>query len=178
MNIIIRKCIPVIVFGLAIPFVLHAQQKNTPPQKTASNANLKAASPANNPAASKSTVINVYNEEVDIADVGKAVNEVVSKLKKEKESDPVPVTLLMCYENKFIDFTKFSRIETDTRISIVWFKNVSESLDKLANIKRNIKTATFNKDGKQLEELNKIYKEFVAKTIYLLEHPQKISERK
>ena len=178
MNISIRKCISIIFFGMAIPFILNAQQKNAPPQKAAAPANLKAASPANNPAASKSTVINVYNEEVDLADIEKAVNEVVSKLKKEKESDPVPVTLLICYENNFNNFTKFSRIETDTRISIVWFKNVSESLDKLANFKRNIKTATFNKDEKQLEELNKAYKEFVAKIIYILEHPQKISERK
>jgi hypothetical protein len=166
MNISIRKCIVVIVFSMTVPFLLHAQQKNTiSPQKTA---------------VSKPTASNASddNDEIDPADVETAAKKVIDKLKSEKESNPVPVTLLTSYANKFTRFSKYPRIETDTKITIVWYKSVSESLSKLAEVKIKIEVATFNKEEKQLEELNKAYKEFVTKIIYILEHPQKISERK
>lgn len=165
MNNLIRKVILVFAFGVFLPFLLPAQQKN--------------AASTQNPNSPKSTARSEADEEeVDLDDVEIASKKVIEKLRSEKESNPVPVTLLMSYSNRFVSFSKYPRIETDTRISISWYKNASESLSKLAEIKRMIEMARFNKEEKQLEELQKAYRESVAKIIYLLEHPQKKSDKK
>jgi hypothetical protein len=145
-----------------VPFFLSAQQKNM----------------TQRPSATKSAVNDAAEEEIDPSDIETVVKEIVDKFKREKESDPVPVTLTMSYANRFTYFSECTGIEKDTKISIPWYMNVSESLSKLAKVKINIEVATFNNEEKQLEELNKIYKESVTKIIYLLEHPQKISGKK
>lgn len=164
-NKVIKKIILVIAIGIFLPFFLSAQQKNEDSTQ--------------NPTVSKQAARNdADEEEVDPDDVEIAANKVIDKLRSEKDSNPVPVTLLMSYSNKFVRFSKYPRIETDTRISVLWYKNVSESLSNLAGTKRMIETARFNKEEKQLEELHKAYRESVAKIIYLLEHPQKKSDKK
>jgi hypothetical protein len=166
MNIIIRKATIVIILGVFSPFFLSAQQKNTvPPGKMVHDAPKPVATAAS-------------EEEVDPADVQIAVSEIVGQLKREKEKNPAPATLFMSYANSFAEFSKCSRIETDTRISVAWYKNVSESLSKLAEIKLVIEVAELNKEEKKLQELKKNYKEFAIRIIYLLEHPQKISGKK
>ena len=175
MNRIIRKCVLIIVFSMFVPFFIHAQQKNTASPKKTVQAVTKPAVPS----ASVNSSDSVPDaEEMNPADVKAAIWEVVDLLKKEKESDPVPITVLMSYENSFLIFSKYPKIERDTGTSAVWHKNVSESLSKLAEIKANLEAAEYNKEEKQLEELGKAYKEFVPKIIYLLEHPQKLSEKK
>ncbi len=167
MNINISKCIFVIVLSVFLPLFLSAQQKNPIPQK-------KTVQTA--PKVSETGVSE--EEEVESADVQAVIMEVADRFKREKESDPVPVTLTMSYANSFAEFFKNPKIEPITKIYIVWYRNVSESLSKLAEIKIIIETATFNKEEKKLEDLSKVYKESVAKIIYLLEHPQKLSEKK
>ena len=167
MNMVFSKVIIIILFSVFLPFFLSAQQKNTASPSTVSTAPKQASS-------------NVFDndDEIDKYDVEEVVMKVIDKLKKEKESEPVPVTLITSYSNKFTRFSKYPRIEPNTRISILWYKNVSESLFKLAEIKIKIEVATFNKEKKQFEELSKAYKESVTKIIHLLENPQKISDRK
>ncbi|MCX6985154.1 MAG: hypothetical protein NT118_10460 [Lentisphaerae bacterium] len=167
MNIIIRKAIFVIILGVLSPFFLSAQQKNTASQKKAVQQH------APEPVATAES-----EEEVDPSDVLTAVREVVALLKTEKEKDPAPATLLMSYANSFAEFSKYSRIETDTKISVVWYKNVSENLSELAEIKLVIEVAELNKEEEQLKGLKKTYKEYVSKIIDLLEHPKKLSEKK
>lgn len=164
-----NKIVLIVVFSVFALFFLNAQQpiqQKPAPQKKAV------------PSAPKPVESTAAEEEVDPADVDNAVRELVDKLKKEKESDPVPVSLTMSYSRDFVRFSKYPRIETDTKISVAWYKNISESLSKLVEIKSNIKTSTFNKEEERLKELRKIYKESVARIIYLLEHPQKLSEKK
>jgi hypothetical protein len=167
-----KTIIIIIILSVAVPFFLHAQQKNTVQKNVVSQKRTAQMAPK------PDATIAVTEEEVNLLDVQEVVNEVIDKLKKEKEKDPVPATLVMSYANSFTDLSKLSRIETDTRISVGWYKNVSESLSKLAEIKLLIEVAALNKDEEQLKELKKIYTEFVARIIYLLEHPQKLSEKK
>lgn len=164
MNIIIKKAIFVIIIGMLSPFFLSAQEKISPG---------KVAKATPKPAES-----GVTEEEADPDDVRRAISEIVSILRKEKESDPVQGTLLMSYANIFARFSECARIETDTRVTAVWYKNVSESLFQLLEINVNIEAATCNQEEKQLKELKKTYRESLANAIYLLEHPQKLSEKK
>jgi hypothetical protein len=163
----IRKCVFVIALVGFSPFFLNAQQKNSVSQKK---------TVLTVPKASETGVSE--EEELESVDVQAVIMEVTDRLKREKESDPVPVTLTMSYANSFAEFSKYPKIEPITKIYIVWYRNVSESLSKLAEIKLIIETATFNKEEKKLEDLSKVYKESVTRIIYLLEHPQKLSEKK
>ena len=166
MDMIIRKAVLIVAIGVFVPFLLSAQHNKTAPQK-------KVVQTAPKPAES-----GVTEEEADPDDVRRAIEEIVAILRKEKENDPVQGTLLMSYANIFDRFSKCARIETDTRVTAVWYKNVSESLFQLLEINVNIEAATCNQEEKQLKELTKIYRESLAKNIYLLEHPQKLSEKK
>ena len=166
----IRKAFLIIVLGVFVPFFLSAQQhKTTSPKKVVQTAPKPAES-------------GVVEEEADPKDVDAAIVDIVDILRKEKEkemeSDPVQGTLLMSYANIFDRFSKCARIETDTKVLAVWYKNVSEGLFQLLEINVNIEAATCNQEEKQLKELRKTYRESLANAIYLLEHPKKLSEKK
>lgn len=165
MHIFINKAVLIVVFSAFVPGLLLGQQKNVSSSKAAQSA-------------TQSTASSVPDDEIVPADVEIAAKKIIDRLKGDKEICPVPVTLIMSYSGKFLRFSKYPKIEADTKISTFWYKDVAESLSNLAEVSRNIEMATFNGEEKQLEELNKIYKDFVSKIIYLLEHPKRISGRK
>lgn len=111
---------------------------------------------------------------VDTATLDMDIKNVQEKIKKEKETNPLVTTELMSLASNFDFYAKHPRIEKDTKIYSTWYKNIADTLKKMANSKQDMMVATMNKNIKMAEKSKLLYKEQSETLLTLLDNPQKI----
>ncbi|HBC85411.1 MAG TPA: hypothetical protein DCZ94_00500 [Lentisphaeria bacterium] len=166
------KKIFIVFISVFLTVSLMAQQKGTA-TVTQPVAEKKAATLT---ASSKSTG-NDVNALISVTDIDNSIKIVTEKFKGEKPNKPMHSCEVKSYSDTFARYAKYSKIEKDTRIYAVWYKNVSESLVRICLLKQTMELAVLNNNDKKLAELGPIYKDFQQKLVYLLEHPQKVGAK-
>lgn len=115
---------------------------------------------------------------VDTASLDINIRNVQEKIKKEKNTDPILTTELMSFAGTFDFYARHPRIEKDTKIYSAWFKNISDTLKKMANSKQDIMLGALNKDPKLTEKSKLLYKKYSETLLTLLDKPERITGKK